>query len=208
MPPSKARKIQKDRDVKHGHTQDVFSNDEPISRIHRSCTVLDSDDDLPSDFDMDAPPETFQWTISDIPSVCPEVDCNDKVITNLAPPLIKLFREHMEVIHNSAEGIEDDMVYYLNLKICVQLRIAIVANRRQRRAEKHGLVHVDFQLLANRIWDIKSVVDPFMLDSYACTKTFIWTNLNDDLKSFEYSLSKLNKGKDVPREIVSAAWPG
>ena len=186
----------------------MFSNDKPISRTHRSCAVLDSDDDLPSDFDMDAPPETFQWTISDIPSVCPEVDCNNKVITNLALPLIKLFCERAEVIHNSVEGIEDDMVYYLNMKICVQLRIAIVADRRQHRVEKHGLVYVDFQLLLNRIWDIKSVIDPFMLDSNAHTKTLIWTNLNDDLKSFEYSLLKLNKGKDVPREIVAAARPG
>jgi hypothetical protein len=175
MPPSKARKIQKGNDIRHGDTQDIFSNCEPtISCIHKSHAILDSDDNLPSETDgPQEAPENFQWTISDIPSICAEVDCHDKVITNLAPALIELFHELAEVIHELDEGIEDDMVYYLNLKICVQLQIAIVANHRQRRAEKHSLVNVDFQLLVNHIWDIKSAIDPLMSDSDAHNKTFV-----------------------------------
>lgn len=106
------------------------------------------------------------------------------------------------------QGIEADAIYNLNFRICVQLGMARIADHRRRRAERHGLVNVDFQLLADRVWGLKGVIDPFMASPAARSDTFIWTNLLDDFKVYECTALRLNKGKDVPHEMVAAARPG
>ena len=226
IPPSKARKIWKDRNAKPGGIEDIFSDGEVVLHPRKSKVVQDSDNDDSDNDDPDSDsnglsvtrssksiktkkgftPEPFSWTESDIPSTCPEIDCEDDVVANPSPLLLTLFRNRAEVIHR--EGIEADAVYFLNLKICVELKIALTIERRQRRAKKHGLVNVDFQLLANRVWDLKHVIDPLMSSPAARANTFIWTNLLDEFKAHEYSAARLNKGKDVPRDIVAAARPG
>jgi hypothetical protein len=86
---------------------------------------------------------------------------------------------------------------------------------RYQRAQQRGLFNVDFQLLANRVWDLKDVIDPLMIGPDARSDTFVWTNLLDDIKSIsadsedeKFSLEELNTGANIPQQIMDGARPG
>jgi hypothetical protein len=222
IPPAKARKNWKDLDTKPGSIDSIFSDDEIIPRPRKSKVVNDSDDDLGSGWqeyfdthpgssksknpEKGSTPVHPEWTQSDIPLKCPDEDCDEDVIDNPSPLLIALFCDRAKII--CRQGIEALNVYKINFRICVQIKGERADDDRRRRAEKHGLVNVDFQKLANRVWGLKDTIDPMMSSPAARSKTFIWTNLCDDLKYHKYSVARLNKGKDVPRKIVATARPG
>jgi hypothetical protein len=220
VPPSKARKIKKKPDVM---LEDIFSDIE-IGIPHRKSSIsqLFDDDDSASEVDgpfdshlaktqgkpkrVDTPDTLFEWTEADIPLMCPEDDCNTKIVTNPSPSLISLFRRRAQLIDE--EGINADGVYHLNIKICVENKIAHDAERKHCRAVNRGLKNIDFQLLANRVWDLKDPVGLLMFEEASRSNNFIWLNLKDDIKTHRYSLERLNKGKSVPTLIVKAARPG
>jgi hypothetical protein len=222
IPPAKARKSWKDPEKKPKGINDIFSDDEIVPQPKKTKIVHDSDDDLeydwPESLDVarsstSMKPEKVLTPVPfsersqlDIPSKCPDEDCDDNIIYNPSSSLITLFRDRAKVIQE--QGLNAVGVLKLNIRICVQIKIEEAAAQRSRRAEKHGLVNVDFQALANRVWDLKSIIDPLMSGPEARSKIFIWTYLFDDLKSHSYSVARLNKGKDVPHEIVATARPG
>jgi hypothetical protein len=228
IPPAKARKTRKDQDRRAKDITNIFSDEDIVSQPRKLKVVQGSDDDFEPDspgsrhdhpgsstqkaevqatLKKDPAPVPFRWNPdSDIPATCPEEDCADKVIANLSPSLVALFRSRAKVIHEC--GNNADAIYAINIKICAQLKIERTTDHRRRRAEKRGLVNVDLQLLANRIWDLKDTIDPFMSSPTARSGTFIWATLLDDLNLHNYSVTRLNKGKDVPHAICATARPG
>jgi hypothetical protein len=228
IPPAKARKTQKDLDRRAKNIANIFSDEDVASQPRKLKVVWVSDDDFEPDspgslddhprsstrkvdtktaLKMDPTPVPFRWNPnSDIPATCPEEDCANKVIANLSTSLVALFRSRAEVIYE--QGIKADPIYALNIKICAQLKVKRMADYKRRRAEKRGLVNVDFQLLANRIWDLKDTIDPLMSNSTTRSGTFLWATLLDDLNLHNYSVARLNKGKNVPHAICATARPG
>ena len=225
VPPAKARKVNKARDVK---LEDIFSDGE-IALAHRkskSKPAPDRDEDADPEESPDelksnqklkkghAPDETpFKWTEADIPLVCPEEDCDDAVTRNPSAGLVTLFHDRARTIHE--QGANADGVWRLNLKICTTMQVARNVDDRYQRAQQRGLFNVDFELLANRVWDLKGVIDPLMIGPNARADTFVWTNLLDDIKSIsadsedeKFSLKELNTGANIPQLIMDAARPG
>ncbi|KIM71113.1 hypothetical protein PILCRDRAFT_17367 [Piloderma croceum F 1598] len=226
VPPAKARKVNKAHDVK---LEDIFSDGE-IALAPRKSKLKpapDHDEDTdPEESQSDesksnqkpkkghAPDETpFKWTEADIPLVCPEEDCNDAVTRNPSVGLVALFRDRAWTIHE--QGANANGVWRLNLKICTTMRVTRDIDDRYQRAQQRGLFNVDFQLLANHVWDLKDVIDPLMIGPDARSDTFVWTNLLDNIKSIsadsedeKYSLEELNTGANIPQPITDAARPG
>ena len=226
VPPAKARKVNKARDVK---LEDIFSDGEIAlaPRKSKSKPAPDHDEDADPEESLSdksksnqkpkkghAPDATpFKWTEADIPLVCPEEDCNDAVTRNPSVGLVALFRDRACTIHE--QGANADGVWRLNLKICTTMRVTRDIDDRYQRTQQHGLFNVDFQLLANRVWDLKDVIDPLMIGPDARSDTFVWTNLLDDIKSIsadsedeKFSLEELNTGTNIPQPITDAARPG
>ena len=92
VPPAKARKVNKARNVQ---LEEIFSNGK-IALAHHKSRVKpspdnneDSDPEEPSDQLKSKAkpkkvhaPDVFKWTEADIPLVCPEEDCDDEVTKN------------------------------------------------------------------------------------------------------------------------------
>jgi hypothetical protein len=133
VPPAKARKVNKARDVK---LEDIFSDGEIVfaPRKSKSKPAPDHDEDADPEESLSdesksnqkpkkghAPDATpFKWTEADIPLVCPEEDCNDAVTRNPSAGLVSLFRDRARTIHE--RGANADDVWRLNLKICTTMR--------------------------------------------------------------------------------------
>jgi hypothetical protein len=223
VPPAKARKVNKARDVQ---LEEIFSDGEIALAHHKSRVKPSPDNDEDSDPEEPSDqlkskaklkkvhaPDVFKWTEADIPLVCPEDDCDDEVTKNPSAGLVSLFRDRAQTIHE--QGAKADGVYRLNLKICVTMRVTRNVDDKYKRAQKRGLFHVDFQLLANRVWDLKNVIDPLMIGPNARSGAYVWMNLLDDIKSIQaedgdgnYSLEELNTGTNIPQPIMDAARPG
>lgn len=225
VPPAKARKVNKARDVK---LEDIFSDGEIAlaPRKSKSKPAPDHDEDVdpeePSDESKSnqkpkkghAPDATpFKWTEADIPLVCPEEDCNNAVTRNPSAGLVALFRDRARTIHE--QGADADGVWRLNLKICTTMEVTRNIDDRYQRAQQRGLFNVDFQLLANRVWDLGDVINPLMIGPDARSDTFVWTNLLDDIESIsadsedeKFSLEELNTGANIPQQIMDVARPG
>ena len=82
------------------------------------------------------------------------------------------------------------------------------ADTKLKMASARRLLAVDFQQLANRVWDCKENIDPLMASARGRTDLYVWTVLLDELKTLSYTTTRLNKGKDVPPAIVDLARPG
>lgn len=82
------------------------------------------------------------------------------------------------------------------------------ADTKLKTTSARRLQAVDFQQLANRVWDCKENIDPLMVSARGRTDLYVWTVLLDELKTLSYTTTQLNKGKDVPPEIVDLAQPG
>jgi hypothetical protein len=72
----------------------------------------------------------------------------------------------------------------------------------------HRLQQVNFQELADRVWNGKAAIDPLMINADRRDELYAWAVLFDELKAHDYTAQRLNKGKDVPSEIVDLARPG
>jgi len=219
VPPSKARKIKKGSDVK---LEDIFSDGEIALAPRKSRAFDDEGSEADGDVDVDAAalsksrakpkmvhaPDAapFEWSEADIPLLCPEIDCDEDVVANPSPDLAALFRNRAQLIHD--EGSFADGVFRINIKICVTNKIEQANERKRLRAVKRGLMEVDFQMLADRVWVLKDVIDPLMSGPEGRKGNFVWTNLLDDMKEHDCSPQQLIKGKSVPLQIVKAARPG
>jgi hypothetical protein len=223
VPPSKARKIKKGSDVK---LEDIFSDGEIVLAPRKSIASRAFDDDEGSELDgngdgdavapsksrakseMGHAPDaaSFKWSTADIPSLCPEIDCDNDVVANPSPGLAALFHNRARLIHD--EGSFADGVFRINIKICAANEIERANERKRLRAVKRGLVDVDFQMLANRVWDLKDVIDPLMSGPEGRKENFVWTNLLGDMKEHDCSPQQLIKGKSIPPQIMKAARPG
>ena len=148
----------------------------------------------------------FKWSKEDIPLICPEVNCKENVIANPSPELTALFRDRAQLIHK--EGSYATAVFRINIRKCATNKIDCANENKRQRAAKHGLRNVDFQILANRVWDLKVTIDPLMSTGDACEDIFVWMNLLDDMKAHKCTAQQLNKGKSIPPQIVKAARPG
>jgi hypothetical protein len=82
------------------------------------------------------------------------------------------------------------------------------ADTKSKTTSARRLQAVDFQQLANCVWDCKENIDPLMVSARGRTDLYVWTVLLDELKTLSYTTTRLNKGKDVPPEIVDLARPG
>ena len=82
------------------------------------------------------------------------------------------------------------------------------ADSKLKMASARRIQAVDFQRLANRVWDSKENIDPLMAGTTGRTDLYVWTILLDELKALGCTTTRLNKGKDVPPEIVDLARPG
>ena len=221
VPPSKARKIKKGNDVK---LEEIFSDGEIVLAPRKSIAsqafgdsddggseVGDSNVDVASQPEMEHAPDaaassSFEWSEADIPLLCPEIDCDEEVIANPSPGLAALFRNRAQLIHD--EGSFADGVFRINVKICVINKIEHANEHKRLRAVKQGLVNVDFQMLANRVWDLKDIIDPLMSGPEGRKGNFVWINLLGDMKELDCTPKQLIKGKLIPSQIVKGARPG
>jgi hypothetical protein len=216
MPPSKARKI---GTASYMKLDDIFSDGEIVSAPRKYVTSRavgdegsEADDAAP--LKSRAKPEKahtpdaapFEWSEEDIPFLCPEIDCNEEIVTNPSPELVGLLRDRAQLIHN--EGSLVDGVFCINIKICAANKIDYANERKRLRAVKRGLMNIDFQVLANRVWDQKDIIDPLMSGPEARKDNFVWTSLLHDMKEDNCTASQLIKGKSIPLQIVKAARPG
>jgi hypothetical protein len=78
----------------------------------------------------------------------------------------------------------------------------------QKKSSARRLQQVNFQDLADRVWNGKAAIDPLMTNTDGRDELYAWTVLFDEIKAHGYTAQRLNKGTDVPSEIVDLARPG
>jgi hypothetical protein len=82
------------------------------------------------------------------------------------------------------------------------------ATGKQTKSSARRPQQVNFQDLADRMWNSKVAIDPLMSSADGRNELYTWTVLFDEFKTHDYTSKQLNKGKDVPSEIVDLARPG
>ena len=117
-----------------------------------------------------------------------------------------MFCSRAALIHN--EGINAGGIYRINLNICIANELALADEAKLCRAAQRGLRNVDISLLANRVWDLKDLINPLMSDPAAHKNLFVWTYLLEDMDTHNCSMQQLNKGMSIAPPILKVTRPG